>query len=131
MDKCKELLPDYFSFVKGIVDSEDISLNLSREILQQDRQVKLIAKNIEKKIKETLEELLKEDRKNYEKFFDEFGIQLKYGIYSSYGMNNDTLKDLLLFYSSKIKENYFKEYINNMKDGQEKYTMQQVRVSIK
>jgi len=121
MDKCKELLPDYFSFVKGIVDSEDISLNLSREILQQDRQVKLIAKNIEKKIKETLEELLKEDRKNYEKFFDEFGIQLKYGIYSSYGMNNDTLKDLLLFYSSKNKKRItLKEYINNMKDGQEK-----------
>lgn len=121
MDKCSDLLPDYFSFVKGLVDSEDISLNLSREMLQQDRQLKLIAKSLEKKIKSTLEELLENDREKYEKFFEAFGMQLKYGIYSSYGMNNDTLKDLLMFYSSKDKKRVtLKEYIANMKDGQEK-----------
>ena len=121
MDKCADLLPDYFSFVKGLVDSEDVSLNLSREMLQQDRQVKLIAKSIEKKIKSTLEELLSDNREEYEKFFDVFGMQLKYGIYSSYGMNNDVLKDLLLFYSSKEKKRItLKEYVANMKDKQEK-----------
>ncbi len=121
MDKCADLLPDYFSFVKGLVDSEDVSLNLSREMLQQDRQVKLIAKSIEKKIKSTLEELLSDNREEYEKFFDAFGMQLKYGIYSSYGMNNDVLKDLLLFYSSKEKKRItLKEYVANMKDKQEK-----------
>ncbi len=121
MDKCADLLPDYFSFVKGLVDSEDISLNLSRELLQQDRQVKLIAKSLEKKIKNTLEEMLDEDRVNYEKFFEAFGMQLKYGIYSSYGMNKDTLKDLLMFYSSKNKKRVtLKEYVDNMKEGQEK-----------
>ncbi len=121
MDKCADLLPDYFSFVKGLVDSEDISLNLSREMLQQDRQLKLIAKSLEKKIKKSLEEMLEEDRVNYEKFFEAFGMQLKYGIYSSYGMNNDALKDLLMFYSSKNKKRVtLKEYIENMKDGQEK-----------
>ena len=121
MDKCSDLLPDYFSFVKGLVDSEDISLNLSREMLQQDRQLKFIAKSLEKKIKSTLEEMLEEDRVNYEKFFEAFGMQLKYGIYSSYGMNKDTLKDLLLFYSSKEKKRItLKEYVDNMKEGQEK-----------
>ena len=121
MDKCADLLPDYFSFVKGLVDSEDISLNLSREMLQQDRQLKLIAKSLEKKIKSALEEMLEEDRVNYEKFFEAFGMQLKYGIYSSYGMNKDTLKDLLLFYSSKEKKRVtLKEYVENMKEGQEK-----------
>ena len=121
MDKCSELLPDYFSFVKGLVDSEDVSLNLSREVLQQDRQVKLIANSIEKKIKTTLLDLLKEDRVAYEKFFDAFGMQLKYGIYSSYGMNGDNLKDLLLFYSSRDKKRItLKEYVDNMKDGQDK-----------
>ena len=121
MDKCPDLLPDYYSFVKGLVDSEDISLNISRETLQQNRQVKLIAKSIEKKIKSTLEELLTEDRVNYEKFFDAFGMQLKYGIYSSYGMNNEMLQDLLLFYSSKDKKRVtLKEYVDNMKDGQDK-----------
>ncbi|MGN1371939.1 MAG: molecular chaperone HtpG [Candidatus Coprovivens sp.] len=121
MDKCSDLLPDYFSFVKGLVDSEDISLNLSREMLQQDRQLKLIAKSLEKKIKSTLEEMLNEDRINYEKFFEAFGMQLKYGIYSSYGMNKDALKDLLLFYSSKEKKRItLKEYVENMKEGQEK-----------
>ena len=121
MDKCADLLPDYFSFVKGLVDSEDISLNISREMLQQDRQLKIIAKSLEKKIKTTLEDLLKEDREAYEKFFEAFGMQLKYGIYSSYGMNNETLKDLLLFYSSKDKKRVMlKEYVDNMKEGQDK-----------
>ena len=121
MNKCADLLPDYFSFVKGLVDSEDISLNLSREMLQQDRQLKVIARSIEKKIKATLEDILKNDRVGYEKFFDAFGMQLKYGIYSSYGMNNDTLKDLLLFYSSRDKKRItLREYVDNMKDGQDK-----------
>lgn len=121
MDKCSDLLPDYFSFVKGLVDSEDISLNISREVLQQDRQLRVISKSIEKKIKTTLEELLENDREKYEKFFDAFGMQLKYGIYSSYGMNNDSLKDLLMFYSSKDKKRVtLKEYISNMKEGQDK-----------
>jgi len=121
MDRCADLLPDYFSFVKGLVDSEDVSLNLSREVLQQDRQLKLIAKSIEKKIKGTLEELLENDREKYEKFFEAFGMQLKYGIYSSYGMNNETLKDLLLFYSSTEKKKVtLKEYVSRMKDDQKK-----------
>ncbi len=121
MDKCADLLPDYFSFIKGLVDSEDISLNLSRELLQQDRQLKLIAKSLEKKIKATLEEMLQEDRERYEKFFDAFGMQIKYGIYSSYGMNSDALKDLVLFYSSKEKKRVtLKEYVSRMKDKQDK-----------
>ena len=121
MDKCADLLPDYFSFVKGIVDSEDVSLNISREVLQQDRQLKLIAKSVEKKIKSALEDLLNDNREDYEKFFDQFGMQLKYGIYSSYGMNKDVLKDLLLFYSSKEKKKVtLKEYVSRMKDGQDK-----------
>ncbi len=121
MDRCADLLPDYFSFVKGLVDSEDVSLNLSRELLQQDRQLKLIAKSIEKKIKSTLEELLENDREKYEKFFEAFGMQLKYGIYSSYGMNNEALKDLLLFYSSTEKKKVtLKEYVSRMKDDQKK-----------
>jgi len=121
MDKCADLLPDYFSFAKGLVDSEDISLNLSREMLQQSRQLKLISRSIEKKIKSSLEELLNDKRVEYEKFFEAFGMQLKYGIYSSYGMNNDTLKDLLLFYSSKDKKRVtLKEYVDNMKEGQDK-----------
>ena len=120
MEKCADLLPDYFSFMKGLVDSEDISLNLSREMLQQDRQLRLIAKSLEKKIKSALEEMLEEDREGYEKFFDAFGMQLKYGIYSSYG-NNEMLQDLLLFYSSKEKKRItLKEYVDNMKDDQEK-----------
>ena len=120
MEKCADLLPDYFSFMKGLVDSEDISLNLSREMLQQDRQLRLIAKSLEKKIKSSLEDMLEEDRESYEKFFDAFGMQLKYGIYGTYG-NNDVLKDLLLFYSSKEKKRItLAEYIDNMKDDQEK-----------
>lgn len=121
MDKCSDLLPDYFSFVKGLVDSEDISLNLSREMLQQDRQLKVIAKAVEKKIKSTLEEMLQDNREDYEKFFKAFGMQLKYGVYSSYGMNNEVLRDLLLFNSSKEKKLVtLKEYVSNMKEGQEK-----------
>ena len=121
MDKCADLLPDYFSFVKGLVDSEDVSLNISREMLQQDKQVQLIAKSVEKKIHSSLEEMIKDERVNYEKFFDAFGMQLKYGIYSSYGMNNDALKDLLLFYSSKEKKRItLKEYVDRMVEGQEK-----------
>ena len=121
MDKCADLLPDYFSFVKGLVDSEDVSLNLSREMLQQDRQVKTIAKSVEKKIHSTLEDLMENNREDYEKFWDAFGMQLKYGIYSSYGMNNDALKDLLLFYSSKDKKRVsLKEYVDRMVEGQEK-----------
>ena len=100
-DKCSELLPDYFGFVKGIVDSEDIDLNISRETMQQNHQVKNIARSIESKIKKELVELLKDNREGYEKFFDAFGSQIKYGIYSSYGNNKELLQDLLLFYSSK------------------------------
>ena len=120
MDKCSDLLPDYFSFVKGLVDSEDISLNLSREVLQQNRQVQLIAKSLEKKIKSILENLLEEDREKYEEFFDAFGMQLKYGIYGNYGLNNDVLKDLVIFYSSLDKKRVtLKEYVSRMKEGQE------------
>lgn len=120
MDKCSDLLPDYFGFIKGVVDSDDLSLNISREILQQDRQLKLIASNIEKKIKNELESMLKNERENYEKFFKEFGMQLKLGVYNDYGMNKDKLKDLLLFYSSK-DEKYItlKEYVSSMKDDEE------------
>lgn len=100
-DKCSELLPDYFSFVKGIVDSEDIDLNISRETMQQNHQVKNIARSLESKIKKELMELLKDNREGYEKFFNAFGSQIKYGIYSSYGNNKELLQDLLLFYSSK------------------------------
>ena len=121
MDKCADLLPDYFSFVKGLVDSEDISLNLSREVLQQDRQLKLIAKSVEKKIKSVLEEMLEENRVDYEKFFDAFGMQIKYGIYGSYGMNKEALQDLLMFYSSKDRKRVtLKEYVSNMKENQDK-----------
>ena len=120
MDKCADLLPDYFSFVKGLVDSEDVSLNLSREILQQNRQLKLIAKNIEKKIKSTLLEMLENDRENYEKLFNAFGMQLKYGTYDNYGMNKDKLKDLLMFHSSAEKKLVtLDEYVSRMKEGQD------------
>ena len=99
-EKCADLLPDYFSFAKGLVDSPDLSLNISRELLQHDRQLKVIARNIERKIKSELEKLLKDDREAYEKFFDAFGLQLKFGIYSSYGMAKETLQDLILFKST-------------------------------
>jgi len=104
MNKCPDLLPDYFSFVQGMVDSEDLSLNISREMLQHDRQLKLIAKNIKTKVKNELEDLLKNERDKYELFFQSFGRQLKYGVYSDFGSNKDVLQDLLLFYSSKEKK---------------------------
>jgi len=119
MDKCSELLPDYFSFVKGLVDSEDISLNVSRETLQENYQIELIAKSIENKIKKELESMLKENREDYERFFKDFGMQLKYGVYSSYGAKKDVLGDLLLFTSSKDKKyTTLKEYVERMKDDQ-------------
>lgn len=104
MNKCPELLPDYFSFVKGMVDSEDLSLNISREMLQHDRQLKLIAKNIKTKVKNELQKILKNNREQYEKFYQSFGRQLKYGVYSEFGANKEVLQDLLLFYSSKEKK---------------------------
>ena len=120
MDRCEDLLPDYYSFVKGLVDSEDLSLNISREILQQDKQLQTIAKSIEKKINKELLYMLEEDRENYEKFFKELGIQLKIGIYNSFGIHKDELQDLLLFYSSKEKKLItLKEYISRLKDNQE------------
>lgn len=119
MDKCEDILPDYFSFVKGLVDSEDIALNISRETMQQNHQIKLIAKNIENKIQKELLAMVKDERDNYEKFYDSFGMQLKHGIYSSYGMNKDKLQDLLLFYSSKDdKYTTLQEYISRMKEDQ-------------
>ena len=119
MDKCSELLPDYFSFVRGLADSADLSLNISRETLQHDSQLKTIAKNIEKKIKNELGKMLEKDRENYEKFFDSFGIQLKYGLYSDYGVHKDVLKDLVMFYSSNNKKyTTLKEYVERMPEHQ-------------
>lgn len=119
MDKCSDLLPDYFSFVKGMVDSEDLSLNISREMLQHDRQLKLIAKNINKKIKSELQSLLKNDREKYEKFYQSFGRQLKFGVYNDFGANKDTLQDLLMFYSSKEKKMVtLDEYVSRMPEEQ-------------
>ncbi len=121
MEKCADLLPDYFSFVKGLVDSSDLSLNISREMLQQDRQLKLIEKNIEKKVKKELEDMLAEKREDYEKFFKAFGMQLKFGIYNEFGIHKDVLQDLMIFYSSKEKKMItFKEYVANMLEGQDK-----------
>ena len=120
MEKCSDLLPDYFSFVKGLVDSEDISLNISRETLQENHQIKAIASGIESKIKKELETFLESDRENYEKFFKDFGMQFKYGIYSSYGMKKDDLKDLLLYISSSDKKYVtLKEYVERMKENQD------------
>lgn len=119
MNKCGDLLPDYFSFVKGMVDSEDLSLNISREMLQHDRQLKLIAKNIQSKIKSQLLTLLKDERDKYEQFYDSFGRQLKFGVYNDYGMNKDVLQDLLLFTSSKEKKLVtLDEYVSRMPEDQ-------------
>ena len=119
MEKCADLLPDWFSFVKGVVDSEDLSLNISRELLHQDRQLKIIAKNLEKSIKNELAKLLKNDREKYEKFYSVFGLQFKFGIYQSYGAANETLKDLLMFPSSFDGKNVtLKEYVSRMKEDQ-------------
>ena len=121
MDKCPDLLPDYFSFVKGLVDSADLSLNISREVLQHDYQLRLIAKTIEKKIKSELINMLKKDRETYEEFFNAFGMQLKYGLYESYGAHKEVLKDLLMFISSyEDKYSTLTEYVDRMKDGQDK-----------
>ncbi|MCM3105169.1 molecular chaperone HtpG [Bacillus velezensis] len=119
MNKCADLLPDHFSFVKGMVDSEDLSLNISREMLQHDRQLKLIAKNINKKIKAELKSLLKNKREKYESFYESFGRQLKFGVYNDFGANKDVLKDLLLFYSSKEKKLVtLDEYVSRMPEDQ-------------
>ena len=120
MEKCGDLLPDYFSFVKGIVDSEDLSLNISREILQESQAVKLIAKNIESKIRKELEKMMKEDRETYISFFKTFGVQLKYGVYNNYGVDKDKLKDLVMFYSAKHERLIsISEYVSEMKEGQD------------
>lgn len=119
MNKCADLIPDYFGFIKGVVDSEDLSLNISRELLQHDRQLKLIAKKIRDKVKDELLLLLNNEREKYEGFFEKFGKQLKYGIYTEYGMNKDMLQDLLLFYSSKEKKLVtLDEYVSRMKEDQ-------------
>ncbi|MEH7011784.1 molecular chaperone HtpG [Neobacillus niacini] len=119
MDKCADLLPDHFSFVKGMVDSEDLSLNISREMLQHDRQLKLISKNINKKIKSELQSLLNNEREKYEEFYKSFGRQLKYGVYSEFGANKEVLQDLIMFYSSKEKKLVtLDEYVSRMPEDQ-------------
>ncbi|KUG03161.1 chaperone protein htpg [hydrocarbon metagenome] len=119
MNKCADLLPDFFSFVKGMVDSEDLSLNISREMLQHDRQLKIIAKNIKNRIKTELSSILSDDRATYEEFYKSFGQQLKYGIYEGYGMNKDMLQDLLMFYSSSEKKLVtLNEYVSRMPEDQ-------------
>ena len=119
MDKCADLLPDYFSFVKGLVDSEDLSLNISREMLQHDRQLKVIAKSIEKTISSELKKMLKNEREKYEEFWKAFGMQVKYGVYSEFGMNKDKLQDLLLFTSSKDNKLVtLDEYVTGMREEQ-------------
>lgn len=119
MDKCADLLPDHFSFVKGMVDSEDLSLNISREMLQHDRQLKLISKNINKKIKSELQSLLNNEREKYEEFYKSFGRQLKYGVYSEFGANKEVLQDLIMFYSSKEKKLVtMDEYVSRMPEDQ-------------
>ena len=121
MEKCKDLIPDHFSFVRGLVDSADLSLNISREMLQQDRQLRIIAKALEKKIASELKKMLENEREKYEQFFKAFGAQLKWGIYSSYGSNKDMLQDLILFKSSfEGKYVTLQEYVSRMKEGQEK-----------
>lgn len=119
MEKCADLLPDYFSFVKGMVDSEDLSLNISREMLQHDRQLKRIEKNLTKKIKSQLLSLLKDEREKYESFYNSFGRQIKFGVYNDFGMNKEMLQDLLLFYSSKEKKLVsLDEYVERMPEDQ-------------
>lgn len=121
MEKCKDLLPDHFSFVRGLVDSADLSLNISREMLQHDRQLKIIAKALEKKIASELSKMLKSDREKYEQFFKEFGAQLKWGVYQSFGVNKDELQDLLLFKSSnENKYTTLREYLDRAREGQDK-----------
>ena len=134
MDKAKDLLPDYFRFVRGLIDSDDLNLNISREILQQDRQMKTLARNVEKKIKSALEDMLKNEREKYEEFFRNFGLSLKFGVYQDYGMHKDQLQDLLLF-KSTYKDEYttLDEYVSRMKEGQDQIyfasgeTIEQIR----
>lgn len=117
MDKCSELLPDYFSFVRGVIDTEDIPLNISRETLQDDKNIKLIAKSIESKVKNELLDLLKNNRDKYLEFYKAFGMQLKFGIYNDYGMHKDKLEDLIMFYSSSEKKLItLDEYVNKLKE---------------
>ena len=119
MEHCEDLLPDYLNFVKGVVDSPDLPLNISREILQQNRQLKVIAKNIEKKILKELEEMLEKEREKYEDFFKIFGVNIKYGIYDNYGAKKEELKDLVIFYSAKEKKNVtLKEYTSKLADNE-------------
>lgn len=119
MDKCSELLPDYFSFIKGVIDTEDVSLNISREMLQKTKAVSLIAKNIENKIIKEFKNMLENDRENYVKMFKVFGTNIKFGIYNNYGMDKDKLQDLIMFNSSKTKDLItLKEYVSNMKEDQ-------------
>ena len=121
MDKCPDLIPDHFSFVQGIVDTPDVSLNISREMLQHDRQLKVIANNLEKKIKSELTKLMKDDREKYEQFWAAFGMQFKYALMNAYGQNRDTIRDLLLFWSSKEdKLTSLQEYLDRMPESQEK-----------
>ena len=121
MEKCEELIPDHFGFIRGIVDSSDLSLNISREILQQDRQVKAIAQSLEKKISAELKKMMENDRENYEKLFSEFGLSIKFGVYAGFGMNKDKLKDFLMFYSSKKEKLVtLAEYVKEMQEGQDK-----------
>ncbi|MCM1132454.1 MAG: molecular chaperone HtpG [Ruminococcus flavefaciens] len=118
MDKCADLLPDYFSFIKGLVDSDDLSLNISREMLQHDRQLKVIAKSIEKTVTNELKKMLRNEREKYEDFWKAFGLQLKYGVYSGYGLNKDKLQDLLMFTSSNGKLVTLDEYVTAMPENQ-------------
>lgn len=121
MDKCGDLLPDYFSFVRGVVDSEDLSLNISREMLQKNRNVQIITKNIENKIKSELEKMMKDHFEDYKKFFKTFGAQIKFGVYNNYGMDKDKLKDLLIFYSANKKDYItLKDYVENLEKDQDK-----------
>ncbi len=120
MEKCEQLIPDYFGFIRGIVDSSDLNLNISREILQQDRQVKAIATSLEKKISAELKKMLENDRENYEKMFAEFGLSIKFGVYAGFGMNKDKLKDFLMFYSSKKEKLVtLAEYVKEMQEVQQ------------
>ena len=120
MEKCADLLPDYFSFVKGVVDSEDLSLNISREMLQESQSLKIIAKNIESKIRKELEEMLKEDRDTYIEFFKTFGVQLKYGVYNNFAQDKEKLQDLIMFYSANHEKLItLNEYVEEMKEDQE------------
>lgn len=120
MDKAEELIPEHFRFIKGLVDSQDLSLNISREMLQHDRQLKVIANRIEKKIKSELQLMLRNDREEYEKFWNNFGLQIKFGIYNNFGMHKELLQDLLMFYSSSEKKLVtLEEYTSRMSEGQE------------